>query len=165
MTFPACLLLWMDTLLIYRTVKTDKNSVWDKKSVNWFLIWWHHCRESPSRRELDFQTCAQRCLRPSAHNQVFSKISPSLVKVLCETMLLASCWCTHNCVEVLHTLGISGRGKNAGKSWVSTISTAISQISMVEGLLGHPHLLGNTLVEKDGLCHSTCERIHGWLSY
>lgn len=47
------------------------------------------------------------------------------------------------------------------KSLVTTISAAVSGICMIEGLLGHPELLGNTLVGNDGLCHSTCKRIHG----
>lgn len=47
------------------------------------------------------------------------------------------------------------------KSLVTAISSALSEICMVEALLGHPELLGNTLVGNDGLCHTTCKRIHG----
>lgn len=61
--------------------------------------------------------------------------------------------------------GRVGGETNGEKSWVTAISTAVSEICMVEGLLGHPELLGNTLVGNDGLCHSTCKRIHGRLSY
>lgn len=51
------------------------------------------------------------------------------------------------------------------KSWVTTISTAVPRIYMVEGLSRHPAFSGNTLVRNDGLCHSTCKRKHSWLSY
>lgn len=78
-------------------------------------MWWHHCSEGPSRLEFDFQTRARQCLRLIEFSDISFKISPSLLKVLCETKLLASCWCTHNCVEVLHTVWMCGRGKKYWK--------------------------------------------------
>lgn len=56
-------------------------------------------------------------------------------------------------------MGKSGREKQGGRK-PATYLTAV-QIRFVEGLLGHLEQLGNTLVENDELCHSTCKRIHG----
>lgn len=46
----------------------------------------------------------------------------------------------------------------SNKSCVVRLLTALSEMSMAEGLSGHPRLLGNTLVEYNGLSHSTCKK-------
>ena len=120
------------------------------KSDSWIVsLRWCHCEEGLSRWCSDF-------LRPAGCNRVFSNffidITNSICFKWCVRRCYWTCWCKNNCVKVLHTMGKSGRGKKIEKrGWVTSISTAV--------------VLGNTLAGKDGLCHSTCKRTHGWLSY
>lgn len=46
----------------------------------------------------------------------------------------------------------------SNKSRVVRILTGLSEMSMVEGLSGHPRLLVNTLVEYNGLSHRTSKK-------
>ena len=112
---------------------------------------------------------SNQCLSPSMHNRVFRNVlfffppryhQLYLLKRVCETMLVATCWCNHNCVEVLRTPGKREKEKkNAVKSWIPAISAVVS-VMCTAGLLGHPDLLGKTLQGNDGLCHSNSKRMH-----